>query len=146
MLIDPKLIGYLHRAVNHEMAAVQQYLTQATLCGLWGMSDAASKLRQESAEELEHAERLIRYMLGLGLLPNGTQLPAVKSTQNLQQMLLADWQLEADVIHLYREATQHCQRVGNDSGFRLFNDLLKEEQDHLKSIESWLLELEQRDV
>ena len=36
MYSDPRLSGYLTRALSHELAAVQQYLMQARLVGLWG--------------------------------------------------------------------------------------------------------------
>lgn len=143
MLMDPKLNGYLHRGLNHEMAAVQQYLTQATLCKLWHLPEAAVKFQHEAEEELEHAQRLIAHMLNLGLLPNSTQLPAIRATHSLQEMLIADWHLEADVVHLYSEASQYCSRTANEIGFKLFNDLLQEEREHLAWVETWLTELEQ---
>lgn len=143
MLMDPKLTGYLRRALSHEMAAVQLYLTQSTLCDLWGMPDMASKLRRESEEELGHAQRLTRHMLSLGLLPNSTQLPAVSATHNLEEMLIADWHLETDAIHLYSDASLYCARIGNDSGNALFTGLLQEEREHLQWIETRLGELQQ---
>jgi bacterioferritin len=139
--MNPKLNGYLHRALDHEMAAVQQYLTQATLCGLWGLQEAAAKFQHEAEEELEHAQRLIRHMLTLGLLPNSTQLPAIRATHSLKDMLIADWHLEADVVHLYSEASQYCTRIGDEVGFKLFSDLLQEEREHLEWVELWLAEL-----
>jgi len=140
--MNPKLNGYLHRALDHEMAAVQQYLTQATLCELWGLQEAAARFQHEAEEELEHAQRLIRHMLTLGLLPNSTQLPAIRATHSLKQMLLADWQLEADVVHLYSEASQYSVRIGDDASFSLFDGLLQEEREHLAWVETWLAEME----
>ena len=35
MAIDPRLTGYLARALSHEMTAVQQYLAQASLTEMW---------------------------------------------------------------------------------------------------------------
>ncbi len=140
--MNPKLNGYLHRALDHEMAAVQQYLTQATLCELWGLQEAATKFQQEAEEELEHAQRLIRHMLTLGLLPNSTQLPAIRATHSLKEMLVADWHLEADVVHLYSEASQYSVRIGDEVSFRLFDGLLQEEREHLAWVETWLAELE----
>ncbi len=139
--MDPKLTGYLRRALSHEMAAVQQYLTQSTLCELWGLNKAAGKFRHESEEELEHAKRLIRHMLGLGLLPNSTQLPAISATHSLKEMLLADWHLEADVIRLYSEASQYSTRIRDAVSFDLFDGLLQEERQHLAWVESWLDDL-----
>ncbi len=145
MLMDPKLTGYLRRALNHEMAAVQQYLTQSTLCELWGMEEMADKFMRESREELEHARRLIRHMLALGLLPNCTQLPAISATHSLKEMWLADWQLEADIIHLYAEASRYCARVGDETAYRLFDELLQEERQHLEWVEAGLAALEEKE-
>ncbi len=141
MLMDPKLSGYLRRVLSHEMSAVQQYLTQSTLCELWGFNDAAIKLRQESVEELEHAQRLTRQMLSMGLLPNGTQLPAISVTHTLKDMLLADWNLEAEAIQLYSEASHYCARIGNEQAYNLFSSILQEEQAHLASLEIWITEI-----
>lgn len=140
--MDPKLTGYLRRALNHEMAAVQLYLTQATLCELWGLQDVADKFRGESEEELGHAQRLIRHMLGMGLLPSSTQLPAIRATHSLREMLLADWQLEADAIHLYSEASQYSARIRDESSFNLFHNILQDEREHIKWVEDWLLNLD----
>ncbi len=141
MRMDPKLTGYLFRALNHEMAAVRQYLTQSTLCEMWGLNEAADKLRGESEEELAHAQRLIRHMLSLGLLPNGAQLPAVRSGRSLREMLIADWHLEVDAIRLYTEMSRYSTRIRDDAACRLFTDLLQEERQHLEALELWLATL-----
>ncbi len=146
MLMDPKLKGYLSRALNHEMGAVQQYLAQSTLCAIWGLNEAADKLRHESKEELEHAQRLIGYMLSLGLLPNGTQLAPVRAGRSLRDMLVADWQLENDAIRLYTEASRYCQRIQDHAATRLFTELLQEERQHLASLEQWIMALDRQEA
>ena len=143
MLMDPKLNGYLTRALNHEMAAVQQYLTQATLCQYWGLQQASDQFRYESEDELKHAQRLISRMLSLGLLPRATQLPPVSATRSLKDMLIVDWHLEEEAIHLYDEASQYAARIRDEESFKLFTELLLEEREHLQSLEKWLAELEQ---
>ncbi len=144
MFTDPKLTGYLRRALNHEMAAVQQYLAHSALCELWGMDDLAEMFKHESKEELEHASRLIRHMLMLGLVPNNTQLPTVSATRSLREMWLANWRLEADIIHLYAEASQYCAKVGDEEAYRLFAELLQEERHHLQWVEAQLTALDER--
>lgn len=139
--MDPKLTGYLFRALNHEMAAVQQYLTQATLCEMWGLGEAAEKLRCESEDELEHAQRLTRRLLNLGVAPKGAQLTAVRTGSSLKEMLVADWHLEAEAIRLYTDASQYCARVGDEVSGQLFIGLLEEERHHLADLESWLADL-----
>ena len=57
MSVDPRTLGWLSRALTHEMSAVQQYLAQSVLARLWGDDELASKLRSEAVEELGHAVR-----------------------------------------------------------------------------------------
>lgn len=144
--MDPKLIGYLQRALSHEMTAVQLYLTQATLCELWGLQEAAASFEKESVEELEHAKRLTQYLLSLGIVPNGAQLAAVRTSRTLRDMLVADWHLEADAIRLYTEASLYCARIRNEHGHQLFDGLLQEERQHLESLESWLTALDTKEA
>lgn len=128
------------------MRAVQQYLAQSVLCDMWGLTEDAGKLRNESGEELEHVERLIRHMLGLGLVPNGTQLPPVRAGRTLREMLAADWQMERDAIRIYTEASRYSARIRNNAACQLFTDLLHEEQKHLELLQEWIMALDQKEV
>ena len=98
MQADPRLSGYLSRALSHEMAAVQQYLLQAKLVGMWGMAAQSAKFRTDVSEELTHAERLMERMLILGIPCNGTQLPPARPGRSLEEMLHIDRELEVEAI------------------------------------------------
>ena len=63
--VHPRTLGYLGRALSLEYSAVQQYMTQASLCEAWGLSAEAERFRREVAEEMNHAERIVKRMLGL---------------------------------------------------------------------------------
>ena len=77
MVANPRLAGYLTQALDHELSVVQQYLTQACLCELWGEAGLAGYFRKEANEEQSHAARLICHLLSLGQAPNGTRLRPV---------------------------------------------------------------------
>ncbi len=62
----PRVLGYLGRALSLELTAVQQYMTQASLVGLWGDEAAAERFREETVEEMRHAERIVQHMLSWG--------------------------------------------------------------------------------
>jgi len=108
---------------------------------MWGLDDAASKFRRESEDELEHAQRLTRHLLSLGLLPKGSHLDGVRAGRSLKEMLLADWHLEAEAIRLYTDASQYCARIRDEAAYQLFLGLLQEEQHHLEDLELWLADL-----
>ncbi|NEV64702.1 bacterioferritin [Thiorhodococcus minor] len=137
-MVGPRVLGYLGRAMSHEMSAVQQYLTHAGLARLWGLDDVAEHFRREAAEEQEHAERLTNRMLQLGAMPNASQLTPVRAGPSLIELLEADRLLELRAVDLYREAAQYCAQINDAEDRALFHALHDEELSHAREIEAWL--------
>lgn len=141
MYTDPRLSGYLSRALSHEMAAVQQYLLQAKLTGMWGLSAQSAHFRQDVDEELVHAERLMERMLVLGIPCNATQLPPIRPGRTLEEMLQIDRQLEIEAIRLYEEVASYCARRQDGETQALMRALMEDELGHLKDLDQQLSEL-----
>lgn len=140
--MDPRLLGYLNRALGHEMAAVQQYMAQSRICDQWGMDEYCAHFRQDVTEELEHVQSLIDALLKLGAAPNATQLPAVRLGRNISEMIAIDIALEIEAIRLYEEAAEYCMRVRDFEHHALFGAILGDELTHreeLAKMESSLL-------
>ena len=133
--MDARLVGYLQRALSHELSAVQQYLAQSALAGMWGVDDVSERLRADASEELTHAQWLIDQMLKLGVAPNSTQLSAVRPGRSIEEMLLIDRDIEIEVIRLYDEAAAYCERTRQPEPHALFVRLLSDEQGHLGDID-----------
>ena len=142
MYADPRISGYLSRALSHEMAAVQQYLLQAKLTGMWGLSAQSAKFRLDVSEELVHAERLMERMLILGIPCNATQLPPIRPGRTLEEMLQIDRLLEIEAIHLYEEAANYCGRRQDAETQVLMLDILKDELGHLQDLDQQLATLQ----
>ena len=139
---DQWVLGYLGRALSLEMSAVQQYATQAKLVSAWGLTEDASKLQEESLEEMGHVERVISRMLALGAAPNASMLRPVKLGTNLRELLVADAELEKDLVDLYSQAAHHCARNGDHDNRKFFEGLLQEEQAHDTALTAWIQRLE----
>ncbi|NEX23010.1 bacterioferritin [Thiorhodococcus mannitoliphagus] len=137
-MVSPRVLGYLGRAMSHELSAVQQYLTHAGLAKLWGMDEVCEHFRREALEEQEHAERLTNRMLQLGAMPNASQLTPVRAGPSLIELLEADRLLELRAVELYREAAQYCALIGDTEDRALFHGLHDEELTHAREIETWL--------
>ena len=142
MHTDPRLSGYLGRALSHEMAAVQQYLLQAKLTGMWGMSAQSAQFRRDVGEELVHAERLMERMLILGIPCNATQLPPTRPGRTLAEMLHIDRELEIEAIRLYEEAVLYCGRRQDRETQALMQAILEDELGHLRELDQQLSELQ----
>ena len=141
MSAHPRVAGYLSQALSHEMTVVRQYLTQACLSELWGLGEEAAYFRREAGEELQHAGQIISHLLGLGLLPNATQLAPVRPGRSLEEMLRLDRQLELDAVLLYDAALRFSQRFRDEAAGQLFAALLADEQAHMGELDRMLAAL-----
>lgn len=134
--MDPRTLGWLSRALTHEMTAVQQYLAQSVLARLWGDTALAAKLRHEAVEELEHAERLMERLILLGVPPSAGNLPPSRLGRTAQELLAADHVLEADAVRLYEQAVAHARRMRDGDSVALLEGILAEEVAHVREIDS----------
>lgn len=134
MAHDPRLLGYLNRALAHEMAAVQQYMAQSRLCDQWDMADYCAHFRQDVTEELGHVQSLMDALLKLGATPNATQLTPVRLGRNLGEMIAIGRVLEVEAVRLYEEAAAYCGRVRDFAHHGLFTGILRDELVHLDEL------------
>ncbi len=143
---NPRVLGYLGRALSLEFSAVQQYSTQARLAATWGLSEPAKRLRDEATEEMGHVDRVISRMLALGVAPNASQLRPVQVGPDLQALLRHDQALEHELVRLYGDATRYCAGQGDHDNRLFFETLLEEEKAHGRELAQWLEELERPGV
>ena len=136
MSVDPRTLGWLSRALTHEMSAVQQYLAQSVLARMWGDEALSSKLRSEAVEELGHAERLMERLIAVGVAPSAGNLPPSRLGRSVDELLAADRELEVEAVRLYQEAVAHAQRMRDSDGAALLADILAEEMEHVQDIDS----------
>ena len=139
MNAHPQTLGWLNRALSHELSAVQQYQAQSVLAKLWGETSLANYLKQEAVGELVHAEMLMEQLIMLGVAPNASALAPARLGRTVDELLLANRQLELDAVHIYQQAVLHANRV-RDVGFAsLMNSILDEERDHLTELDRMIL-------
>ncbi|MBL4851885.1 MAG: bacterioferritin [Gammaproteobacteria bacterium] len=135
---NPKaVLGFLGRALSFELSAVQQYIALAKLMELRGMTSAGDKFRQEAGEEMQHVERIIGRMLALGGAPNASSLRATHLDGSLPELMQQCKRFELEIVGFYTQAVRHCATSQDDDNRIFFAELLKEEQAHADSFDSW---------
>lgn len=139
--VHPRVLGYLGRALSLELSAVQQYMTHASLAELWGELEAAQRFRQDTVEEMQHAERLVQQMLSLGVAPAASQLRPVSHAPDLIGLLRLNGVLETDLIEHYGQAVRFCVLVGDSANESFFRALWNEEQQHGLDLSAWIQSL-----
>lgn len=140
--VNPRVLGYLGRALSHELSAVQQYLTQSKLAEAWGLAEAAGRLRDEAAEEMRHAERIVERMIALGAAPSASQLRPAQFGATLGECLHKNHRVEMDAIALYEDAVRYCRRIQDRDNGVFFEALWNEEIAHGREMAQWAATLE----
>lgn len=135
MSVDPRTLGWLSRALTHEMSAVQQYLAQSVLVRLWGDDALADELRAEAVEELKHAERLMERLIVLGLAPSAGNLAPARLGRSTEALLAADRVIEVDAVRIYQEALAHVERMRDADSASLLSSILDEEMMHVQALD-----------
>lgn len=136
------VIDYLNKALRHEMTAVNQYWLHYRLLDDWGFSKMAAKWREESIEEMEHADKLIERILFLEGHPNMQHLDPLMIGQNITEILQSDLKAEISARALYLEARQACVEAGDIMSMKLFEGLIGDEEGHIDFLETQLNLLE----
>ncbi len=135
---DKKVIEYLNNALRHELTAVSQYWLHYRLQDDWGLGRMAKKSREESIEEMEHADKLIERIIFLGGHPNLQKLDPLKIGQTPKETLECDLAAEQSARALYKEARDVCNDAGDYVTMKLFEDLMADEEGHIDFLETQL--------
>jgi bacterioferritin len=133
-----KVIDYLNRGLRSELTAVNQYWLHYRLLENWGFTRAARKEREESIEEMHHADHLIVRIVFLDGHPNLQTLDPLMIGQNIKEVLECDLKAEYGARDLYTEARKVCREEEDFVSMELFEDLLKDEEGHIDHLETEL--------
>ncbi|PTM96098.1 bacterioferritin [Mycoplana dimorpha] len=135
---DKKVIEQLNEALFLELGAVNQYWLHYRLLEDWGYTLLAKKEREESIEEMHHADKLIARIIFLEGHPNLQTVAPLRIGQNVKEVLEADLAGEYDARNAYKNSRHICHAAGDYISMRLFEELLADEEGHIDFLESQL--------
>lgn len=135
---DTGIVGFLNRALKHELTAVSQFWLHYRLLKNWGATRLADKLREESIEEMRHADELIARIVFLEGLPELQHLDPLMIGENVREVLDCDLRAEYSARNIYREARAACREVGDYVSMELFERLMADEEGHIDFLETQL--------
>jgi bacterioferritin len=135
---DARVIESLNRGLRHELAAINQYWLHYRLLDNWGYRALAKKWRQESIEEMEHADKIVQRIIFLDGFPNMQVIDPLRIGQNVKEVLDCDLAAEMSARALYQEAATHCHAVKDYVTRDLFEELMHDEEEHIDYLETQL--------
>ncbi len=135
---NEKVIEQLNRALFHELAAVNQYWLHYRLLDDWGIKKLAKKEREESIEEMQHADKIVERIIFLEGHPNMQKLAPLHVGETVREVLDADLAAEYEAHKIYTEARAVCRDEEDYVSMGIFEDLLKDEEGHIDFLETQL--------
>jgi bacterioferritin len=134
--MNNKVIDLLNQARARELTAITQYLEQHYELEDQDFGKLATKLKETGIVEMKHAEKLAERILFLKGEPTSKPDATAKKGQEIVEMLKTDIALESEAIKMYNEAALTCAAEKDQISKQLFEELLKDEEDHLDMFEN----------
>jgi bacterioferritin len=135
---DTEINAHLNRALRNELTAINQYFLHAKMLEDWGLGRLASHEREESIDEMKHADELMERILFLEGLPNLQDIGKLYVGQSVQEILECDLKLEMEAVPDLRESIEYCEKTGDFVSRVLFTNILASEEEHIDWIETQL--------
>jgi bacterioferritin len=135
---DKKVIEYLNKGLRSELTAINQYWLHYRILSNWGLNDFAKKWKEESIEEMHHADRFVDRILFLDGFPNMQTLDPLRIGQDVKEIIECDLKAEVEARSLYQEAAEHCMKVKDYPSKDLFEELMADEEGHIDFLETQL--------
>jgi bacterioferritin len=138
-----KVIDLLNEVLTNELTAINQYFLHARLCENWGYERLWHKIRDESIDEMKHADRVIERILYFEGLPNLQRLGKINVGQTVDEQLKVDLQLEKAAIPVLNKGIELCRSESDNGTADLLEDILEDEEEHANWLEAQLTLIEQ---
>ena len=135
---NAKVIELLNEILTNELTAINQYFAHAKMCQHWGFATLGAKIREESIDEMRHADQVIDRILYLEGMPNLQRLGKVSIGENVPEQLKADLALEVAAVTFLNECISECTKAGDNGTLELVKSILVSEEQHIDWIEEQL--------
>ncbi len=138
-----EVIELLNEVLAGELVGVNQYFMHYKMLQNWGYSKLAAHAREESIEEMKHAERLADRILFLDGLPNFQRLDRLHIGQTVPEQMKSDLGLELKAVKLLNDGVALCRSLGDAGSEALLSEILRSEEEHVDWLETQIRLIEQ---
>jgi bacterioferritin len=132
---DPRVIELLNESLRNELTAINQYWLHYRLLDHWGVYKLAQYEREESIDEMKHADWLSERILFLDGLPNFQLLGRLRIGETVEEVLRSDLAMEMEAVEQLKGAIAYCEQVRDFVSRDLFARILASEEEHVDTLE-----------
>ena len=135
---NDEVINVLNEVLTSELTAINQYFIHSKMCDDWGFQKLAAKKREESVEEMKHADIIISRILFLEGVPNMQRYFPVKVGEDAIEQHRLDLQVEYDAVKRLNAGITLCRDKGDNGTCELLEMILQQEEEGIDWLEAQL--------
>ena len=138
---NTKVIEILNEVLCAELTAVNQYFIHGMMCGNWRYKRLAEHGRNESIDEMKHAQSLIDRILYLDGVPNMQKYMKINVGSTVPKQHAVDLDVEKAAVARLNAGLEVCRSVGDNGSRMLLERILKEEEEHIDWLEAQIQQI-----
>ena len=135
---DPDVLRLLNEQLTSELTAINQYFLHSKMQENWGFTEVAQKTREESFDEMRHAEEITDRILLLDGLPNYQRLFSLRIGQTLREQFEADLAIEYEVLDRLKPGIIMCREKQDSTSANILEKIVADEEKHVDYLETQL--------
>jgi bacterioferritin len=135
---NDEILKLLNDLLANELTAINQYFIHAKMCENWGYERLGHKVREESIDEMKHADLVISRILFLEGVPNLQKLNKLRVGETVKEQLESDLQLEYSAIAFLNQGIVVARNLNDNATEDLMTKILVSEEEHTDWIETQL--------
>jgi bacterioferritin len=138
---DAVVIDILNEVLCAELTGINQYFVHAMMCHNWRYERLAKHAREESIEEMKHAERIIDRILYLDGVPNMQKYMKINVGRTVPEMMKLDLDLEQGAVKRLNHGIALATQNGDNGTRSLFERILISEEEHIDWLEAQIQQI-----
>ena len=135
---DPKVIEALNEVLTAELTAINQYFIHHKMCENWGYQRLSKKKKEESIDEMKHADSIIERILYFDGIPNMQRLHPIRVGENPIEQHKVDLAVETEAIDRLNQSIALCREKGDNGSRELLESILESEEESADWLEAQL--------
>lgn len=135
---NEEILMLLNQLLTNELTAINQYFIHAKMLENWGYARLGKKVREESIDEMRHADIVISRILFLEGVPNLQRLHKLKVGETVKEQFESDLQLEYAAIAFLNQGIAAARTASDNATEDLMKRILVSEEEHTDWLETQL--------